>query len=420
MNPGSKGWLKAFIFGHYKKVCKKSCFVKNKSSSNEMFLYRIIQNTGIIYGLPAQFFLEDHPRINEWNDKEKLKLILTESYLNISFCIFKNRNNSFNFSEIDSVIENILSFYSKAFPDLFDKIKSTDSYVKLEKIIEKRINLKYKISKSFLTSMFQNSMIFMDLVYYTRWLDNSEVIEYQQQNNIKLIVLKFIAAATRTNQYLLKEGKRIFEYFLQSAQLPDQKKAEARKYLAEKINISEIETGLIDSWILRKFCFEISVLTMWSDMILTDTGKLFIDELAQKLNLSDEDKESSVIAVESFVLNNYDKIHYLKNKNNYQSLSEGLTKKISKKIIKNKSMIIQELKESKELVELLAKSGKTKLNDEEKKKVKEQLLDILRTMPSFAIFMVPGGSILLPLLLKVLPEEFFIPSSFKNKEESNP
>ncbi|MBP5582665.1 MAG: hypothetical protein J6X43_01765, partial [Bacteroidales bacterium] len=42
--------------------------------------------------------------------------------------------------------------------------------------------------------------------------------------------------------------------------------------------------------------------------------------------------------------------------------------------------------------------------------------DLLKTIPSLAIFMIPGGSIILPFLLKILPEEILMPSSFINKK----
>jgi hypothetical protein len=83
-------------------------------------------------------------------------------------------------------------------------------------------------------------------------------------------------------------------------------------------------------------------------------------------------------------------------------------------INKNKQLLIQELNESKELVKLLRKSTHQKLNDDEKLKVKNQLLDMLKGMPAFAIFMLPGGALLLPLLIKLIPN--LLPSAFREKE----
>ncbi|MFD0991927.1 LETM1 domain-containing protein [Tenacibaculum geojense] len=78
---------------------------------------------------------------------------------------------------------------------------------------------------------------------------------------------------------------------------------------------------------------------------------------------------------------------------------------------KNKARFLQELQESKELIFLLKKSITTSLTDEEKKKVKEQTLDICKGIPAFTVFMLPGGALLLPLLIKLIPT--ILPSSFR-------
>ena len=84
---------------------------------------------------------------------------------------------------------------------------------------------------------------------------------------------------------------------------------------------------------------------------------------------------------------------------------------IKELLIKNKKRLYKELSQSKELMQLLTKSTYQKLTDEEKDKVKTQLLDILKSMPAFAVFMLPGGALLLPLLIKLIPD--ILPSSFR-------
>jgi hypothetical protein len=59
---------------------------------------------------------------------------------------------------------------------------------------------------------------------------------------------------------------------------------------------------------------------------------------------------------------------------------------------------------------LLSKSTVRDLSDEEQKKVQTQLLDIFKSIPSLAIFMLPGGALLLPLVIKFIPK--LLPSSF--------
>ena len=67
--------------------------------------------------------------------------------------------------------------------------------------------------------------------------------------------------------------------------------------------------------------------------------------------------------------------------------------------------------------ELHKKSATTELSEEEKTKDKKQLLDILKSIPAFGIFLLPGGAILLPILLKILPKELLLPSSYYDSEE---
>ena len=78
---------------------------------------------------------------------------------------------------------------------------------------------------------------------------------------------------------------------------------------------------------------------------------------------------------------------------------------------RNKKRLNKELQQSKEAMSLIRKSTHTSLTDEEKDKIKEQLLDIFKAIPAFAIFMLPGGALLLPLVFKLIPD--ILPSAFR-------
>ena len=82
---------------------------------------------------------------------------------------------------------------------------------------------------------------------------------------------------------------------------------------------------------------------------------------------------------------------------------------------KNKRLLKKELAQSKEALSLLKKSTQTSLTEEEKEKIKIQLLDICKAIPAFTVFMLPGGALLLPLLIKLIPD--ILPSAFR--EDSN-
>ena len=80
---------------------------------------------------------------------------------------------------------------------------------------------------------------------------------------------------------------------------------------------------------------------------------------------------------------------------------------------KNKKRLDQELRQSKEAVRLIKKATHSSLNDEEKEKIKIQLLDICKAIPALAVFLLPGGALLLPLLIKLIPD--ILPSAFQDE-----
>jgi hypothetical protein len=86
-------------------------------------------------------------------------------------------------------------------------------------------------------------------------------------------------------------------------------------------------------------------------------------------------------------------------------------------IKRNKNRLVKEIIQSKELMILLAISTRRDLDEKEKKKVKNQLLDICKSVPSLTIFLLPGGSLLLPILIKFIPK--MLPSAFNENLYDN-
>jgi hypothetical protein len=85
----------------------------------------------------------------------------------------------------------------------------------------------------------------------------------------------------------------------------------------------------------------------------------------------------------------------------------------SRTVLDNLDAVLNEIRETGELAALLAKAGSGNvLTTQEWRKVREQLLDVAKAVPSLAVFALPGGAFLLPLLLKVLPFDIR-PSSFR-------
>ena len=82
-----------------------------------------------------------------------------------------------------------------------------------------------------------------------------------------------------------------------------------------------------------------------------------------------------------------------------------MIKKYLKRLINiNKEAILMEVLAIKGLMQLLMKTRNTdeKWTREEKKEVKRHLKNIAKILPAIAIFSLPGGSFLLPMLAEAL------------------
>jgi len=73
-------------------------------------------------------------------------------------------------------------------------------------------------------------------------------------------------------------------------------------------------------------------------------------------------------------------------------------------ILVNKEAILMEVLAVKGLMQLLMKTRNTdeKWTTEEKKEIKRHLKNIAKIIPAVAIFVLPGGSLLLPILAEAL------------------
>ena len=136
--------------------------------------------------------------------------------------------------------------------------------------------------------------------------------------------------------------------------------------------------------------------------------------MSEHIGVSDSQLNFGLTLTEQFLLNNQKDIPFLKSSSSVEKVYSSLSKRWIKILGRNTDKLATELKQSKELVSLIRKSTMTELSKEEKETVKLQFMDIVKSMPSLAIFMLPGGAFLLPLVLKIIPD--LIPSAFRDNE----
>jgi hypothetical protein len=84
--------------------------------------------------------------------------------------------------------------------------------------------------------------------------------------------------------------------------------------------------------------------------------------------------------------------------------ADKVVDRVSTAVTENLGAVATEIRETGELGFLLTKAAAgQRLTGEEKKKIRAQLIDLAKVVPALALFAAPGGSILLPLLVKLLP-----------------
>jgi hypothetical protein len=96
----------------------------------------------------------------------------------------------------------------------------------------------------------------------------------------------------------------------------------------------------------------------------------------------------------------------LQNKKAFQQVSDQFIKRISRVFETNKDRLIKKAQENTALVNFLKKGQSKELTKEEKLKVRDYFLELLKTIPNFTIIALPQRFLTLPVLLKILPNDF--------------
>ncbi len=423
MSPNEKGWLRRYIAFRRQNILGKefplSPYMEMESGK---FLYQMIQPTGLIYGHPLLMEEISHPRQDEWDENARVKVLMTESFIQCGLYLYHPPQNIED--EIDLLFRKVVSDVKRFYQQSFSQ-SPTSSYSNffpqrsdlavIETLLDQRIALPRRFS-NFWTGFFHNSLIFLDLIFFLRWAE-LEVTDFdfalhRERELVRLNLLKLIAATANADQRVSPEEKMLFNFFLESASLPSSKKKIARSFLDQGIRLEDIDLRIINQWVLKKYFVEVALLTIRADRDIREDELSFMEKLIAKLELDPTELGHSMVAIETFIADHKPRVHYLQKKQLYRLASERYANSLQLAVRKNRRRITQEIAESKELVSLLGKARREELTAEEWEKVRNQLLDILKAIPTFTIFMLPGGSITLPLLLKILPKKMLYPSSF--------
>ena len=384
MNPSARGWIDKLL----------TSLFHNKDYSKITFneLYNSLRQSGFIYGssinIVGDFIVKDDLTTEECG---KVNLMIA---LN---CVYKNAQVNQPF------VRHLIAFYraiNQYKSTLFDGLignKSVSS-ADLERIVHKRV----QIDPNFLTKNFNyfvtNAFLFLDVLAYIKYVEDGSISEDYLKNleaTIESIAYKGLSSKAQKNQY----DANLMELIEASLRYQDFKTINYNRALSHVTYFSE-----------RKYLFDIACMTTWSDHKVDASEQLFLNKLAEDLNLSDVLKNQAIQEVDDFYSINQSNITLLNSKNVVQNFYDNSSRMVSKLLTRNGKRLNKELKESKEVMRLISQSTIRDLSSEEQKQLQSQLLDIFKTIPSLAIFMLPGGALLLPLVIKFIPK--LLPSAF--------
>jgi hypothetical protein len=411
--PGAKGWITK-----YEDLLNKGEIIvsveKPKGLSVEHFAHLHLSQSGIVFGFPTDVLFATEVDGNSWTTEEKLTLLLFESHL---FIFVLNGGDAVQ--DFDNFIASLLAFYGKHNAPTISKLmrffKKESSVEKLENILEKRTDIKLNLLENALwVNYLSNSFVYLDVILYHEYIKTKKTIVESNYEELALDVLKTIVFTGYSDGEIQPSERAMFDVFLASANLHEHRKKQALYYVKNGASLTDLSAIFSHIWLFKRFLIDISVLTIYTNQETLVHEKEFLLKFCDFLHIPREELNETIVSIEQFVLNHTDKISFLQNKNAVEHLYGNVSKRWIKILGRNKDKLALELKQSKELVLLIKKSTIQELTKEEKEKVKMQFLDLLKTMPAITIFMLPGGSLLLPIVLKIIPD--LIPSAFRDNE----
>ncbi len=181
---------------------------------------------------------------------------------------------------------------------------------------------------------------------------------------------------------------------------------------SENRNVNDGHIKLSDYPLLKTYVTDLGAMASWSPSSKNSRKLSYNISSANFFKLSKKEMRFSIQILSEFYENHNDKIGLLNSDNYIKNFYRYTSQMVKRLILRNKTRLLNEINQSKDLISLLSQSTYRQLTDTEQKKVKNQLLDIFKTIPNLAIFLLPGGSLLMPLIIKFIPQ--LLPSAFND------
>lgn len=396
MNPSSAGWIN-----------KHLQFLRQNPATlylSESEFYSKLLNTGFIYGVSVTTLTYENEELLKWTELERAKINLLDALL---YTFAQNGGSPEDF--IKTVVEFYFELSEKEFHFLTLSIRRKPTASTLEKIIQERTRTNEHLIEKNFSHLITNALLFLDILSFDRYLKNRESPR-EYAAFLEALIMNTVWLALTKKEDKGNYDKLLLKLFQKSLRY-------TRKLLQEVQTLEDLPFDRLNKLTEKRYLLDLAALTIWEDQKVDSQEYEFLRDLDLKLGLSELAVTNTTGFVNEFMVKNKNRISYLDYSNPVKHFYNHTSRTVRLLILRNKNRLLKELSQSKELVILLRQSTIRELDKQERKQVKMQLLDICKSIPSLAIFMLPGGGILLPLLIKFIPE--MLPSAF-NENRLNP
>ncbi|OYQ37938.1 hypothetical protein CHU92_07165 [Flavobacterium cyanobacteriorum] len=395
INPSASGWIDKFL-DRYASIAPENTTMR--------LFYRNVRNSGFIYG---HVTAPDYVSVSErkgWIPEEMTKVALLHTLYSLYVLETKD-------TDTGNFIKHAILFYKQMAPEGFSLLKKVLPAAppghELEDLLDERVKTNDNIISRNFSHILTNALLFMDVLAFRQYLTKSELPE-RYLKNLEETVVRVVLLALRSKKKQSEYDSLLIKLFESSLRY-----TKISAVSADSLSKIELKNFACD---LEKFyLMDIAGMAIWTDGMADAAEIGFLFMLAAELRIDDETAAESIASFDVFIKQHKKDIPYFKYSNPVKHFYDHAAQTVTVLINRNKNRLIRELSNNGELMVLLTHSTHRSLDDKEKKKVKKQLLEICKTVPSLTIFLLPGGSLLLPLLIKFIPQ--LLPSVFNENLE---
>ncbi|MBL8918479.1 MAG: hypothetical protein JNJ54_06430 [Myxococcaceae bacterium] len=196
--------------------------------------------------------------------------------------------------------------------------------------------------------------------------------------------------------------------------LADSTRDFARKAFERAPSMKKVLAG-VRSRDMKHFLVDQTLLASIVDGRRSAQEQAWTKGLAARLGITPQELKQSELALAEFYAKHRHVMDVFTLSSGADVMGEELVDSIATQVRKNSRALWNEIRETGELSVLLARAARgQKLSKDEKRRMREQLIDVAKAVPALAIFTAPGGVLLLLALAKVMPFDL-LPSSFRDE-----